>query len=237
MFFKTLIAIYIKRAINLKKRERFYTIGDLHGNYGALKSVLKKWHFDNEKDTLMPLGDIADGHPHPHKCLERLLQIKNLKPIIGNHDLFLLKWAKDGIVDKRWLDIGAEQTVDLMKDMKEEILYYFSLAKYHIVHENIFLCHGGFNHKRVICKQRNLNFAINRSMFRTSFQYANQNIKFKPIYDKDNSVKIETIIIGHSPTSNYLPAFNSNLINIDTGAGNGGKLTMMDLRTKKYVQS
>lgn len=212
-------------------------MGDLHGNFKALKRVLKKWHFRNEADTLIFLGDIADGHPHPDKCLLRLLEIKKLIPILGNHDLFLKKWVEKGIIDKRWEKLGAYDTIESLEPYKEELNHYFSISKYYHIQDNMIFTHGGFNHRRLITKQRKLNFAINRNMYRTSKQYANQNIKFKPIYDEKNSIQIDYIFIGHSPTENYLPAFNSNLINIDTGAGNGGKLTMMDIYSKKYCQS
>lgn len=212
-------------------------IGDLHGNFKALKRVLKKWHFRDEVDTLIFLGDLADGHPHPDKCLLRLLKIKNLIPIIGNHDLFLKKWVEKDVIDRRWVKLGAKETINILKEYKEELKYYFSISKPYHIQDNMIFTHGGFNHRRLITKQRKLNFAINRSMYRTSKQYANQNIKFKPIYDEKNSILIEYIFIGHSPTENYLPAFNSNLINIDTGAGNGGRLTMMDIYSKRYCQS
>lgn len=221
----------------MTEKNKTYVIGDLHGNFKALKRVLKKWHFRDNQDTLIFLGDLADGHPHPEKCLLRLLQIKNLIPIIGNHDLFLKKWLDKGIVDERWKKLGAYETISKLKDYKKELKQYFALAVPYYVQDNMIFTHGGFNHKRLITKQRKLNFAINRNMYRTSKQYANQNIKFKPIYDENNSIEINYIFIGHSPTDNYLPAFNSNLINIDTGAGNGGKLTMMDVYTKRYVQS
>lgn len=221
----------------LIEKNKTYAIGDLHGNFKALKRVLKKWHFRNEADRLIFLGDLADGHSHPDKCLLRLLEIKDLIPIIGNHDLFLKKWLDRGIIDERWKKIGAKHTIDALYDYKPELKEYFSKAVYYHVQDGMIFTHGGFNHKRLITKQRKLNFAINRNMYRTSKQYARQNIKFKPIFDEKNSVEIDCIFIGHSPTENYLPAFNSNLINLDTGAGNGGKLTMIDIYSKKYVQS
>lgn len=221
----------------MSKKSKTYAIGDLHGNFKALKRVLKKWHFRNEIDELIFLGDLADGHSHPDKCLLRLLKIKNFIPIVGNHDLFLKKWLEKGIIDKRWIKLGAHETIKSLEPYKEELKKYFSLSKYYHIQDGMIFTHGGFNHKRLITKQRKLNFAINRNMYRTSKQYANQNIKFKPIYDEKNSIQIDYIFIGHSPTENYLPAFNSNLINLDTGAGNGGKLTMMDVYSKRYCQS
>ena len=45
------------------------------------------------------------------------------------------------------------------------------------------------------------------------------------------------VIIGHTPTISHKPETVSNVINIDTGSGNGGRLTLMDLNTMEYFQS
>jgi serine/threonine protein phosphatase 1 len=214
-----------------------YAIGDLHGNYKALKEVLNKSQFDKEKDHLYFLGDLADGHPEPHKCLSELNSIPNMFPILGNHDLFLKQWTYTSKIDKRWTAIGGMKTVSLFVDYIDELKIYFEKARPFFIVENKILCHGGFNHKRLIVKQRNLNFSINRSMYKTSKKYRKNGLKFKIIYDELDSIKLKEIIVGHNPTKNYLPEFNANLINIDTGAGNGGKLTIMDIDTKRYYQS
>ena len=149
-----------------KTEAKTYVIGDLHGNFKALKRVLKKWHFRDEIDTLIFLGDLADGHQHPDKCLLRLLKIKNFIPIMGNHDLFIKKWLEKNIIDKRWIRLGAKDTIKRLTPYKEELKYYFSITKSYHIENNTICTHGGFNHKRLITKQRKLNFAINRNMYR-----------------------------------------------------------------------
>ena len=66
---------------------RTLVIGDIHGANRALKQVLSLSNFDNEKDTLISLGDIADGWGEVPECVDTLLGIKNLVAIRGNHDL------------------------------------------------------------------------------------------------------------------------------------------------------
>lgn len=221
----------------MKIKPKNYALGDIHGNYLALIDVLKKSSFNYEIDTLYFLGDLADGHNQPSECLNELMKIKNFFPIKGNHDLFLEEWVKTNRINKRWLKLGAYETIENLKNDIDLLQLYFSKTEYYHFYKEIFLCHGGFNHKRVITKQKKINFCINRTLYQTSHSYKKNNIKFKPIYDENNSRKINHIIIGHSPTKNYLPAFNSNLINIDTGAGNGGKLTLLDLDNFSYTQS
>jgi serine/threonine protein phosphatase 1 len=219
-------------------RARTFVLGDLHGANIPLEQVLRKANFDKTKDTLIFIGDLADRWPEPHLCLQTLLSCKNLIPILGNHDLFLKKWLTKGVIDDRWLKVGGLETLEILDHHRDLVLEYLDKTKYyHLLDDEKFFCHGGFNHKRIITKQKKLTFAINRQMYKTACQYAKQKLKFKPIYDKDDTIKIKEIFIGHTPTKNHLPAFKSNVINVDSGAGNGGKLTLMDVYSKKYVQA
>lgn len=88
-----------------------FVIGDIHGNFKALKDVLRKINFNYEKDLLIFLGDLTDGHSEPEKCLKELLKIKHLIPIIGNHDLYLKKWLEKNIISDKWKKIGGLETI------------------------------------------------------------------------------------------------------------------------------
>jgi len=215
-----------------------YIIGDLHGNFKALMQVLRKVNFDYEEDHLYFIGDLADKWPDAHLCLLEMLKIKNFFPIMGNHDLFLKKWLYKNTIDERWLKCNGEETMKMFAPYLDELDSYFKKCQPYRIYKDTFICHAGFNHHRLITKQKKLTFSINRRLYKTSQIYKKQGIKIKVIYDEKNKRKLNNIIIGHSPTKNYLPEYNVNLINIDTGAGNGGKLTILDLdNPNKYWQS
>lgn len=110
---------------------------------------------------------------------------------------------------------------------------YFGLCKYFVIENGWLLCHAGFNHHRLLSKQRQLNFCINRTLWKVAKQYEQQKNKFRPLYAE----KINNIIIGHSPTRSGFPEKRSNVLNIDTGAGNGGKVTVYNMTKNSYVQS
>ncbi len=74
---------------------RRFVIGDIHGNFKALKQVLKKSKIDYKKDKLIVLGDTVDGLPQVKQCFNELLKIKNLIYILGNHDEWALDWYED----------------------------------------------------------------------------------------------------------------------------------------------
>ena len=90
---------------------RTFVIGDIHGAFRALKQCLEQSHFNYETDHLICLGDVCDGWPDTKLCVDELLKIKNLTYIIGNHDLWALRWLKTGIVDDAWVTQGGAATI------------------------------------------------------------------------------------------------------------------------------
>lgn len=58
---------------------------DIHGNYQALRSIMKK--VEHKYDEIIFLGDAIDLGPDSYECV-KLLKEKNVKFILGNHDLY-----------------------------------------------------------------------------------------------------------------------------------------------------
>ena len=56
-----------------KSTVRTFAMGDVHGAYKALEQCLERSSFDKDKDTLIQLGDVADGFEHVYDCVEELL--------------------------------------------------------------------------------------------------------------------------------------------------------------------
>jgi predicted phosphodiesterase len=63
-------------------------ISDIHGNYPALKSVLREIDSMRIKDVFC-LGDIVGYYPQVNECCEEL-QNRDIKCILGNHDWYLI---------------------------------------------------------------------------------------------------------------------------------------------------
>jgi len=232
-----------------KIKGRTFTLGDCHGGYRALVQVLLRSNFNKEEDTLICLGDVADGYPQVPECFEELLTIKNLVYVIGNHDVWLLNYLKYNVTPHIWTSQGGDHTLKSYEALKnvmdwKQIGRHTDLLQqakdYHIQDNKIFV-HGGFNWRVPINEQFREYITWNRAMFKIALEWHHkkEGLKF-PIYDE--------IYIGHSTTTMapYLnkhyerdtkPLFLTNLINVDTGGGFEGKLTIMDIDSKEYWQS
>ena len=64
---------------------------DIHGNYQALKAILKK--IGNDYDMVISLGDVVGLGPDSYECAKTLLDT-NTVLLLGNHDLYCTRGAK-----------------------------------------------------------------------------------------------------------------------------------------------
>lgn len=236
-----------------------FVIGDIHGNYKALLQCLERSGFDKQKDLLIQLGDVADGWHEVFECVEELLTIKNTIFIKGNHDQWLLDWIERGAHPDNWIQ-GGEGTLrsytkrlgfsyegSMSSGFRSRLTYldfpsnhlefWKKQRPYYKDDENNLFVHGGFNRhytldyhvitdKHIFWWDRDLFYAAQ------SAQAGNQKLKFKE--------EFKNIFIGHTQTTHWgttLPIFAERVINIDTGAGWNGVLTIMDVDTKQFWQS
>ena len=70
-------------------KKRYAIITDIHGNVEALNEILKDIKGKNV-DDIFCLGDIIGIGPNSKECINKLIEW-NVKSILGNHELYLLK--------------------------------------------------------------------------------------------------------------------------------------------------
>ena len=75
-----------------KNTHKTFFVTDIHGGYRALLQVFERSGFDKKKDLLICGGDVVDGWPETVETIDELLTIKNLIPIMGNHDFWCYNW-------------------------------------------------------------------------------------------------------------------------------------------------
>jgi serine/threonine protein phosphatase 1 len=92
---------------------RTIAVGDVHGCLAALDAILDAVR-PSPEDTLVTLGDYVDRGPHSRGVLDRLIALARgcrLVPLLGNHEELLLDALRDVTALRRWLALGAADTL------------------------------------------------------------------------------------------------------------------------------
>jgi serine/threonine protein phosphatase 1 len=227
--------------MSIIKTPRTFVMGDIHGAYLALIQCLKAVNFDYEQDTLIQLGDIADGWPQVPEIVEELLKIKNLISLRGNHDAWLEEWLELGVTTRLHFDQGGEASLEayinkrLDGDFNEEnhLNFFKKQRNYYIDNENRLFLHAGYTSKLGVGHEdRQSNYYWDRSLWTASMSVHTGTLSKTKMYKE--------VFIGHTTTMMWnivYPMNKGNVWNLDTGAGFSGKLTIMDVNTKEYWQS
>lgn len=212
-----------------------FVISDIHGAYKALLECIEKSGIDKQKDTLIFLGDVADGWPDVKECIDELMTFENLIHIIGNHDEWTFEWLGRKQTDLRmsdynWVEQGGMATVHSLKNTDRSVYYdFFKKAKSYHEQDNMLFMHGGFDDSRPINEQSRSHIMWDRDLVK------------KAKRSKTTLSTYDYIFIGHTPTvyleSVKTPLNYSNVWAIDTGASYDGPLTIMNVDTKEYFQS
>lgn len=224
-----------------------YVMSDIHGRYDRYLTMMDKIQF-SDKDHLYIIGDAIDRGPDGGKMLLEALTNKNITLLIGNHELMMIE-AGDGIEEaNRWLNNGAENTIDQLAEMDFQIDDFLSM----LVELPVSIPNLTVNEKRYCLvhayppKNYNNKIQVFNKMNREDvFQSVWSRFFRNPVSDACaifDQYPETTFIIGHTPVSkcgyaNYdekgLPiissCYNGRVINIDCGCASDIRLGCMRL--------
>lgn len=236
--------------------------GDIHSEYGRLMAVLEKAGFNEQEDTLYSVGDFCDRGTEAMQTLRFLKGLKAFKPVIGNHDILLQKWFFTEIVEWSWeLYMGGDRTLEdlaryeLTREERIEYGQWLRRMPFVRVEERYIIAHGGIPHNRTMADLIRYQEFVRPPVFNQfgpddapagtrdyylsaagskAEAWKDPMFSFIPPFETD-----KTIFIGHTPTIDGRPFFSKDyhLVNLDTGAGSGGPLTLMDMDTFEFWQA
>ena len=228
-----------------------FVIGDIHGGYKALLQCIERSGINPETDTLISLGDVADGWPEVPECFDKLLEFKHIY-IIGNHDDWLLSWFRTRSTPDIWIQQGGQATLDAYQKMlnkgefdrisNHQNILEHALPSYVDDDNNLFV-HGGIDWHSD--SQSRHDMMWDRHMWEVACFWERR----EPDKTFD---KYKLVFIGHTTTAwlneetltwqrgklnSLKPIKASNVWNLDQGGGYEGKLTIMNVETEEYWQS
>lgn len=235
-------------------------MGDIHGAYKALLQCLERSNFDYDNDQLIQLGDVVDGYPHAYECVEELLKIQNLIAIKGNHDDWFAEFINIDFHPYYWTYGGKGTLISYLEHSSKKGGYFATGSGYKIslvsadiplTHKQFFndqqlyyidekkrcFVHAGFDRQLPFLGQEATEYYWNRELWRDAMEHKET---VNGIEKFDITTKFREIYIGHTPTTNWgtdKPIKIFNLINMDTGAGHSGRLTIMDIDAEEFWQS
>ncbi|MEQ8925643.1 MAG: metallophosphoesterase [Fulvivirga sp.] len=213
---------------------RKFVIGDIHGANIALEQCLERSAFDFANDLLISIGDICDGWPETNQCFETLLKVQHFVLTMGNHDFWALEWALGNEVSPAWLANGGENTLKSYPDgMPESHFNLLSAAKSYYELDNKLFVHAGIDTSLSMENQDSSILLWDRNFFEKAIA---ESMKEHPT----SLTSYKEVFIGHTPIhklGHTKPIKCAEVWMMDTGAGWGEKLSIMDIETKEVFQS
>ena len=207
-------------------------IGDVHGHYDALMSLLAAIAPTSD-DRLYFLGDLIDRGPQSAKVVDFVFK-NNYKCLLGNHEQMLLDALGNGqIVNnllQAWLYSGGYATlVSYNNNIPQDHLDWMKTLPTYLDLGDIWLVHAGVHPHMPIEAQTTEQFCWIRDEFHSTTQ---------PYFTD------KLIITGHTITFTFPGVQPGQLVSgagwldIDTGAyhQNSGWLTGLDVTNQKVYQ-
>ena len=208
-----------------------FVIGDIHGAYNALMQCLERAEFNYESDHLICLGDVCDGWPDTKRCIDEMLKIKLLTYILGNHDLWTLRWMKTGIEEEIWRSQGGAATISSYAGgvPDSHIIFLEKACPYLLLGNRLFV-HAGIDPEQPLERQDLSTFAWDRTLIQKAWTFLQNNGNHK-------LTKFDEVYVGHTPIPSPKPLRACEIWMMDTGAGWSGVLSIMNIDTKEIFTS
>lgn len=223
-----------------------YAVGDIHGRYDLMQSLLEKIWADAEvqaspQNILIFLGDYVDRGPASKQVVDYLIQLSRpgweIVKLIGNHEYSMLEYLKNPEIYASWRAYGGAETLlsygvkpPLFSDAKEigrahqdfvakfprEHFVFLSGLPYSHEVGDYFFVHAGVRPGIPLKEQVAEDLMWIRDDFLVCDQYFGK-----------------VIVHGHTPAEK--PIARSNRIGVDTGAYATGQLTAVKLFEDRYT--
>jgi len=235
---------------------RDFVVGDLHGCFAQLRTELEARHFDPQRDRLFAVGDLVDRGPQSDSVLEAVEQY-GIKSVKGNHEDSIVRWHAGEEQALALLGNGADWLLDRAEDRQwvGAIAAYMASLPYLIEieteHGLVGIVHadspvsdwnrlvadiereradGKTRRKAIWSRTRWKTYqphpAPSRNTLRSLLDKARHSVRGET-HVPGRIDNVTAVIVGHTPVS--VVTAKDNVINVDTGAVYGGKLTIMDL--------
>jgi serine/threonine protein phosphatase 1 len=201
---------------------RTIVVGDIHGCYDELQSLLTKLNFGND-DKVVAVGDLTVKGPKNREILELFLEDSRFSSVVGNHDLALVKYFKGDSDHLKQTQMKAFK--ELLAGGRTLLEYLASLPSYLELDSHI-VVHAGLRPKVELTNQVIEDLVELRTLGPDRTKRDG-----KPWYEEYDGEK--TVLFGHWPAP--LPRRGKKAIGLDTGCVYGYQLTAYTIETNQFT--
>jgi len=213
---------------------KIFAVGDIHGHYEKLVTLISQLPWQRERDLLVFLGDYIDRGKSSREVVEYLINLKkeggNIVFLLGNHEKLLLDYYRSGTdYDLRlWRSFGGWETIESYTNgvgiwgrpsfLSPSHLNFFNTLLHFYETEDYIFVHAGLRDEVPLAQQKIDDLLWIRKSFTESDHFFGK-----------------TVVFGHTPMRS--PYVAPGKIGIDTGAGYGNVLTAVELPAVKFYHS
>ena len=209
---------------------RTLAIGDIHGCFRALKTVVEAAGV-TDKDFVITLGDYIDRGPNSAAVVDWVMNrayTGNVIPIRGNHEIMMLTARQDMGAFHDWLGWGGDTTlcsysgqdVGSFDDVPDEHWSFLEAGcRRYFETETHFFVHASADPQLPLERQ------------------SDQTLFWEKFYNPPPHRSGKIMICGHTAQKSGLPCDIGHAVCIDTYAYGGGWLTCLEPETGQYWQA
>lgn len=210
---------------------RDFVIGDIHGCFDDVRTILLSVDFDESKDRLFSVGDLVDRGPQSREAVD-WIEKPWFHAVLGNHEQMAIDHAGGNSSIGMYRGNGGSWFIDLARDEQEAIASAFRqlpiLIEVETANGRIGIVHAD---------------PVYRDWLTLVERVGSEHVQNAAVWSRDRIQSgdtlpvngIDAVIVGHTILSGVQRL--GNVIYIDTGAVAGKSLTMLELGESPLVHS
>src|SRR6266496_1884618 len=201
---------------------RTIVVGDIHGCYSELVSLLEKIHFHGD-DRLVAVGDLTVKGPRSREVLDLFRRDSRFSSVLGNHDLALVKsWRGESLALKPW----QERALRELEDGGDDYFQYLSSRPLYIDLGSHLVVHAGLRPGVALEEQSSEDLTEPRTL--GADRTSRTGVPWYEVYAGD-----KVVLFGHWPAAE--PRRGKQAIGLDTGCVYGHRLTAYIVGTGEFL--
>lgn len=231
---------------------RDFIVGDIHGAYGELMTLMHYVKFDETRDRLIAVGDIIDRGPQSMECVFLLLSKSWFYSVKGNHEDLMIQsiLKKNSSSTATWMGNGGLWALDQSPDVLEDIANDLNKLpliisvgehpdRFNVIHADIFSRASHVSDSDIdnwTFSDMEENYLLWSRNVHSSCRISDYEL------NKVHSEKLSITYCGHTPVLE--PCYVQRQLFIDTGLWTYGErgeftrnergITFMDHKNQKY---